>query len=566
MAQQVEVNVQIGGTRIQHFTSLTINQSLHTHHTFEIVVALEALEDKNEFFFKNAHQALCGQKVTISFAPKYKLVAADFSFLGIVTQLSLINNSETVNSYSIEGHSPTYLMEDGTQRRAFVGQTLDKIMGAVLNDYGSDSLPRTVLPKYAAGIDYKAQYDESNFDFLSRLASEYGEWCYYDGQQLNIGNPGTAVYPFVVDGIQHFDMAIRLKPNKHSMYHYNYVKHKAFSSAHQPTGGLGTLGDFAYAKSQAAFGNDSQLWPLKDIQFQSDLDAVRQTLNASNASDLIDFQGSGENPNINVGVVVEVTGQKLIAPGKYKQEAFGKYRVTHVTHMVDEIGNYQNSFHAVPESAQLPPRNPHVRSPVALPEIATVITNVDPLKLGRVKLQFHWPNQLGGKSSWVRVTFPYTGSSRGMLFIPEKNDQVLVSYEANHVDFPVVVGSIYHKSTENDYWFPENEQKFIRTKGGNKIVFKEKAGKQEIFITNANNKGTNLHISFDGEGVITLQTKGLIKMEAKNIEMTAKKSIKMKAQTIEATATNSAEVKGSSVDIKGSSTVDVNAPTVNINS
>ncbi|MBC8153831.1 MAG: type VI secretion system tip protein VgrG [Bacteroidetes bacterium] len=566
MAQQVEVNVQIGGTRIKHFTSLTIHQSLHTHHTFDIVVPLEDLEDKNEFFFKNAHQALCGQMATISFTPKYKLVAADFRFLGVVTELALLNNSDTVNSYSIRGHSPTYLMEDGMQRRAFVGQTLDKIMGAVLNDYGSDSLPRSVAPKYAAAIDYKAQYDESNFDFLSRLAAEYGEWCYYDGQQLNIGKPGTAVYPFVVDGIQHFDMSIRLKPNKFSMYHYNYVKHRAFNSAHAPTGGLGTLGDFAYAQSQATFGNAAQLWPLKDVQFQGDLDEARQTLNATNATDLIDFQGSGENPNINVGVIVDVTGQKLIAPGKYKQEAFGKYRVTHVTHTVDEIGNYANSFNAVPESAQLPPRNPSVHSPVALPEIATVITNVDPLKLGRVKVQFHWPNQLAGKSSWVRVTFPYTGSSRGMLFIPEKDDQVLISYEANHVDFPVIVGSIYHKSTQNDYWFPDNEQKFIRTKGGNKIVFKEKQGKQEIFITNANNKGTNLHISFEGDGTITLETKGLIKMKAKNIEMKADKSITMKAPTIEATATNSVDVKGMSVNIKGRTTVDVKAPFVKINS
>ncbi len=566
MAQQVEVNVQIGGTQIKHFISLSIDQSLHTHHTFEIVVPMEALEDKKEFFFKSAHQALVGKMATISFSPKYKLVADDFRFLGIVTQLTLINDSETVNSYSIQGHSPTYLMDDGTQRRAFVGQTLDKIMGAVLNDYGSDSLPRTVAPKYAAAIDYKAQYDESNFAFLSRLASEYGEWCYYDGQQLNIGKPGSAVYPFVVDGIQHFDMAIRLKPNKHSMYHYNYVKHKAFNSAHAPTGGLGTLGDFAYSQSQATFGNASQLWPLKDVQFQSDLDAARQTLNASNASDLVEFQGSGENPNINVGLIVEVTGQKLIAPGKYKQESFGKYRVTQITHSVDEIGNYENHFMAVPESAQLPPRNPLVQSPVALPEIATVITNVDPLKLGRVKVQFHWPNQVGGKSSWVRVAFPYTGGSRGMLFIPEKDDQVLISYEANHVDFPVVVGSLYHKSTENDYWFPNNEQKIIRTKGGNKIVFKEKQGKQEIFITNANNKGTNLHISFDGDGVITLQTKGLIKMEAKDIEMTAKKSIKMKAQTIEATATTSVDVKGMTVDIAGNASVDVKAPIVKINS
>ncbi len=235
-----------------------------------------------------------------------------------------------------------------------------------------------------------------------------------------------------------------------------------------------------------------------------------------------------------------------------------------------------------------------------------MIKNTDPLKLGRVQVQFHWPNQLEGKSSWVRVAFPYTGSSRGMLFIPEKDDQVVISYEANHVDFPIVVGSIYHKSSANDYWFDNNYQKIIRTKGGNKLVFKDKPGEQEVFITNANKKGTSLHISFKDDGVITLQTEGLIQLKAKDIQMTAKHNIEMTAQNnIEMTAGNEVKittknlkttasqnashqatqeidlkagqkvdvqagmevsVQGATVDVKGGGLVDIKAPLVKINS
>ena len=551
MAQQVDANISIGGQRISHFTSLRIDQSLFTHHQFEIIVPFEALEDKKEFFFKQAHQSVVGKPISISFKPYFKNVSSSFVFDGVVTELVLHNDSEMVNSFLIRGHSPTYLMEDGVQRRAFIGQPLDKIFGAVLRDYPDSVLKKTVNIKFAGGIDYKTQYDESNFDFLRRLAQEYGEWFYYDGTQLVAGGADAPTEPFVVDGVQHFDMSITLKPNTFSMFHYNYVKHEKYVSGGDVVSGLGAFGDFAYTQSQGMFGLDSPRWPLRNIQFKAEQDDALHALNATNATDLVRFYGTGENPNLNVGVVVDVTTQKLEAPGKYKKENAGKYRITSISHTVDQIGNYENHFEAVPNTVEFPPRNPLVRSPVALPEIATVITNVDPLKLGRVKVQFHWPNQLAGKSSWVRVTFPYTGSSRGMLFIPEKNDQVLISYEANHVDFPVVVGSLYHKSMENDYWFPDNEQKFIRTRGGNKIVFKEKAGKQEIFITNANNKGTNLHISFDGEGVITLQTKGLIKMEAKNIKMTATEDITMDAdRDIIITAAKTLQLEGKNTEVK----------------
>lgn len=546
MAQQVNVSVSIGGTTIRHFTSLRVDQSLHTHHTFEIVVPYEDIDDKNELFFKTGHQKLVGQQTEISITPYYKKVPGKFTFKGVVTELVLRNNSELVNSYVIRGHSPTFLAEDGVQRRSFIKKTLAQIFGAVLMPY---PFLKSIDPKYQARIDYKAQYDESNFDFLNRLAAEYGEWFYYDGQKLVMGKPGVVSQPFVIDGVQHFDMAVSLKPNRFAMRHYNYSKHEPYAGAGKPVGGLGNLGTFAYGQAQNLFTQAAQLFPLRDVQFQGELDTAIHAVNATNAANLVRFNGAGENPNLSVGTIVNVTGQKLTAPGKYKQDNAGSYRVTSISHTVDQIGNYENFFEAIPDTAEFPPRNPTVHMPVALPEIATVIRNDDPLKLGRVLVQFHWANQLEGKSSWVRVAFPYTGSDRGMLFIPEVDDQVLISYEANHVDFPVIVGSLYHKSPGTDYQFENNYQKFIRTKGGNKIVFKDKPGEQEIYITNAKKKGTNLHISFKGDGTIKLHTQGLIELKAKDIQMTATNNIEMTAKNnIQMTASNKLEIKATNIE------------------
>ncbi|MEZ0539645.1 type VI secretion system Vgr family protein [Fibrella arboris] len=573
MAQQVKADIVIGGKKLEHFTHLQINQSLFTHHTFEIAVPFEVLEDKEDFFFKQSHTAMVGEAATISFKPLYKNVSEDFKFSGIVTEITLANNSDMINSFLIRGHSPTYLMEDGHQRRAWVEQQLANIFNAVLKDYSASALPRVVSSTFTNLIDYKAQYDESNWALLTRLCREYSQWCYYNGTQLIIGKPENNTVPFIIDGVQHFNLSVSLKPNQFQMFHYNYQKDESYRSGGQPVQSLQAFGNFAYSKSASLFSRASLRWPLRDIQSKGELDDAVEATNISNATDLVTFEGVGENPNLSIGVIVDVTTQKLADTGKFKKLSAGKYRITAIIHRVDEVGNYSNRFEAVPFSAEMPPRNPLVRAPTALPEIATVIKNDDPKQLGRVKIKFHWPNELEAKSSWVRVAVPYTGGARGSLFIPEINDQVLISYEANHVDFPVIVGSLYHKDPSTNYWFDNNYQKIIRTKGGNKIVMKDKPGEQEFFITNANNKGTSLHISFKDDGVIHLQTKGVIKLDAKDIKMQAKNNIEMQAgknvtikggTNVNIKAGDTAELSATTTDVKGM-TVNVKGGMVKIN-
>ncbi|RZM24643.1 MAG: rhs element Vgr protein [Pedobacter sp.] len=565
MAQQVKADIVIGGKKLEHFTHLQINQSLFTHHTFEIAVPFEVLENKDDFFFKQSHTAMVGEVATISFKTVYKNVPADFKFLGIVTELTLVNDSDMINSFVISGQSPTCLMEDGVQRRAWVDQPFPNIINAILKDYSSFN--KTVNVVFTEKISYKAQYDESNWDYLTRLCDEYGEWCYYDGTKLVVGKAVHPEQPFVTDGIQHFSMSIGVKPNQVEMMHYNYQKHERYTGKGLPVSGLGTFGDFAYSKSSSLFAQASQQWPLRDVQFKAQLDDAVEAINKGSATNLVKFNGAGENPNLGVGVVVDVTARKLdvAETNKFKEESAGKYRINSITHTVDEVGNYSNDFEAVPFSVSTPPLNPFIVSPTALPEVATVKFNEDPLKLGRVKVEFHWPNVLMAKSNWIRVAVPYTGGARGSLYIPEIEDQVMISYEANHVDFPVVIGSLYHKDPSTNYWFDNNYQKIIRTKGGNKIVMKDKPGEQEFFITNSNNKDTGLHISFKDDGVVHIYTKGLIQLDAKDIKMHATNNVEITADNeMHLHGQTKVNVTGNEFNVKGDSIVDITAPNVDV--
>lgn len=619
MAQLVKSTINIEGHTIRNFLSVRVDQYLNTHHHFEVVVPYEEFESEGAIFFQQAHQKLCGKKITMKFEPLFtkfsKGSGSQFQFMGIVTEVTLQSSSELVNSFVIRGYSPTYLLEDGVQRRGFIKETLKGIFGKVLGQYSGNLLSRKLSPRHSIKLDYKAQYDESNFEFLSRLAAEYGEWFFYDGQKLILGPPSGNTVEFWVDGIQNFSMAIGLKPAKFKMYHHNYYNNIEYKGDSSVGIQMSPFVRFAHGESEKLFRQESYLGTFRDIRDNSELNDTIKSIKSVNASDMVTFRGTGENPTINLGDLINVKGQKLDRDYQRTTEDFGKYCLTEITHTVDSEGNYENFFKAVPDSSSHPPHNFNVRAPIAQPELAKVFKNNDPDSLGRIKVKFYWGNQQECESQWMRITQAYTGGPKGMLWIPELEDQVIVGYEFNNPDLPFVMGSVYPKDRAGaKYTNNDNLKKIIRTKGGNKIIFKDDQGKEEIYITHSKygrsaKTGTSLLISFESNGAIKLHTQGDIEIEAgQNIKMKAgkdfsiestmgditiaakMKNVKISAtQNVEAKATASmkltanvnaelsasvktevsgkamAKLSGAKVDVEGMGMVGIQAPLVKIN-
>ena len=70
--------------------------------------------------------------------------------------------------------------------------------------------------------------------------------------------------------------------------------------------------------------------------------------------------------------------------------------------------------------------------------VGTVSNNIDPLGRGRVRVRFPWFSDLA-ESAWARCSTPMAGSSRGMYFLPDIGDEVLVAFEHGNFNKPVVV-------------------------------------------------------------------------------------------------------------------------------
>ena len=76
---------------------------------------------------------------------------------------------------------------------------------------------------------------------------------------------------------------------------------------------------------------------------------------------------------------------------------------------------------------------------------------------GRVKVQFHWDRY--GKndensSCWVRVSHPWAGKSWGAISIPRIGQEVIVDFLDGDPDQPIIVGRFYNGESMSPYGLP----------------------------------------------------------------------------------------------------------------
>jgi type VI secretion system secreted protein VgrG len=565
MSQQVRTKLELEtGKKIARFKDLVISQDLFRHHQFEITVPFNELEKKDEIFFQDAHKDICGKTLTISFESTSKKDDFDFQFKGIITEIILSNLSDFSNVFIIKGYSSTMLLEDYSLRRTFIQKSVQQIFDTVLNDYPGNVIKKKLSPRNKSSIPYVVQYDETNFEFMSRLAAEYGEWLYYDGQEIVLGSAGSSKeVDFIIDGKQSFDTSITLMPAKFNMSAYDYTKDQSYKgkSSGQTVEGLGQFSKFALDESENLFSQEALMIANKPVYNQNELDDLIKFRRSCIASNLIVFHGRGDNANLMVGTVISVSATRAEKGKRSNQESIGKYRITEITHSVDINGNYSNVFKAVPETAKFPPVNPWIKHPTGQPELATVTDNNDPDKMSRVKVAFNWPGK-DHDSEWIRVGSFYTGGEdrKGMQFIPEKEAQVVVGYELDRPELPFIMTSLYPKKDGMRSRKGNNDEKTIYTKAGNLIELIDKQGENKIQITNVNNADTAIQIEFKDNGTITLKTNGKINIEAQeNISIKAKQKISFEAQEIEMKADNKTTIKAASISIEADATAEIKA-------
>ena len=184
--------------------------------------------------------------------------------------------------------------------------------------------------------------------------------------------------------------------------------------------------------------------------------------------------------------------------------------------------------------------------------VAIVRENKDDSGLGRVKVSFPWHSQ-PQQSYWARVATPMAGKNRGVYFMPEVNDEVLVAFERGDMRFPYVVGSLWNgpdpsPETNSD---GKNDVRVIHSRADHKITIND-GSDPLVQIELADGK----RVTLDRNGIELDDKQGnkvTIQSSAGSITVQAATSLSLKAPQITIEASGTMTVKsGGTMTVQGS--------------
>lgn len=568
MAQFVEVEIDIDGNKIKQFSSFSLSQSIFDHHSFRIVCPAEAIDGKSGVVFNNSKN-LIGGKATI----KIDAVGSKgtLQFTGVVTQLEAVRQSGHAGDIIISGFSPTILMDSGPHCKIWEEATVKTITDDVVKHFPKNLLQPKINPSYSETIEYTVQYKETAWEFLCRVGAMYGEWVFYDGQQLFMTPPqGDTVKLLYGSNLHHFSMCMQVKPAAFKMKAYDYTNSEVYDGS--PAGiagkaGLNELGKYALQKSEQFYASKPKDWHNQFLTTKKELDDVVSTRAVTQSSNMVRFSGSSDHPAIKIGGAVDIQGKNVFDNGN---ETFGAHTVIAISHQCDGQGNYTNDFIAIPSTIKMPPVK-LFNEPFIETQSAVVTDNNDEKGLGRVRVKFHWMSN-DEKSPWIRVMLPHAGNSKGMFIIPEIGEEVIVAFEGDNPIKPYVTGSVYHSKAKNDYANEGNDIKILRTRSGNKMVMNDKEGSVTISDKGGNyvkmDGGGNIYITA-GESIvlscdkakIEMKKDGTITIDGKEITINATDKATMVSSEASFTAdgqSNEASMEGMKSNINGTTETNIN--------
>jgi len=462
------ITISIGKKTLSSFISLQIEQNIGQHHQFQMSVELET--GSNRYVHNiNSSKEWLGESIVVK-------AANTPIFVGVVTNVQLHREGSDFGCIIVSGYSATYRME--TAHSCFSWN--DRTIGDVVKKLCEQAKVQLELnPAFKETKDFICQYEESDFDFIRRLAHQYQEWMYFDGTKLIFGKPRRLADPIILEygtTLSSLDIGLQTLARSEQVFSYHSgADHEMQRMTPNLAYGHDKLAGDAFRASLGMFSKPARQHALPRI---------------SNATELDNYMGRKQ-------AAETAETHYITAESQVPTQSLGNFIIIEITHEVSQGSYYKNRFKAIPATIKALP-SPKVRMPLAETQMATVLSNADPEGKGRVRVRMNWQTD-GMQTSWVRVMTPDGGSSsdvksnRGFVFIPEVGDQVLLGFRHGDPARPYVMGSLFNGTTGGGGG-QGNNCKSLTTRSGSSLKLDDSAGSVTL-----HDKG-GVSMNFDGAG------------------------------------------------------------------
>lgn len=591
-----QVAIKIDGQQVsQEFYNdldeVVVDTSLHMPDLFTI-----RLHDRELEWVDNASLDI-GKAVEISVETgEQQSGLSGLLIKGEITALEPLFSAAGKTALVVRGYDKSHRLHRGRKTRTFRNTRDSALIQTIASEAGLSVDADATTVTY----DYVLQNNQTNMEFLMARAERIGYQVYAAEGKLYF-KKGDAT---LGDGpsLAYADNLITFQPcwtvsgqaDKMIVKGWDPKGKQAISSQKTPNAALnqGGMTQTGGDKASQAFGSAEAI--ITDQPVFTPDEAVAMADGLSNDINRETIQAEGlcrGDPRVKAGwtVTIEGVGKRFS----------GKYFVTSATHIYTSEG-YDTRFSITgrqPNSLTrlLTSGDGHSQDRGQAQGVVTaLVTNLnDPDDLGRVKVKYAWLGEI--ESDWVRISSPMAGAERGLMYLPEVNDEVLIAFEHGDVHRPYVVGALWNNTDKPP--LPNSEavasgkvnQRILKSRSGHVVILDDTDGSETITIRDKTENNeividssqNSMKISVDGDfiveakGKILLNSTGDMTLDSKaagNFKAASNLSVKATGNvSVNATGnlslegTGMGQLKGNSVTVDGGPMATIKGGLVKIN-
>ncbi|WP_370858857.1 hypothetical protein [Phocaeicola coprocola] len=194
-------------------------------------------------------------------------------------------------------------------------------------------------------------HEETGYEFLRRIAYQYGEWFYYDGQKLHFGNPQkdkneTVTYDVELENVS---FGSRIAPFHYSRHDYMAEDDRPlYADDSARVNGINTYLANAISTSESVYQSPTTLYNKAAVGHPVHMNRLLEFEKGRDTASLVWLRGKSKTCRVRIGEPIAVK----IPASMCNRRDLGQYRVMSVIHEVDKNGVYSNTFEGIPASME----------------------------------------------------------------------------------------------------------------------------------------------------------------------------------------------------------------------
>lgn len=439
-------------------------------------------------------------------------------FKGEITSIECEFNVDLSVYFVIRAMDKMHRLTRATKTRVFVDSKDSDAVSAIVGEVG------LTVEVDATTTVYKHifQDNQNDFDFLHNLAQRNGFFLFskMGDVQFKKELPTSPAATLKWGGnLRHFAprATVAGQVDKVTVKGWNVVQKATIVGVASTSSSHSVIGAFSGSGGKTAQSNISAAERFEvrmGVPTQGDADKMAQGILDDINSSFIEGDGMAVgNSAIRAGVLIKIeeVGTRFA----------GKYWISHARHTYRAEDGFLTYFRIGGRRAPLIADGTgrtddnvgrgHLWAGVVTAIVTSNLDSDNNTNMGYVKVKYPWLDD-AKESYWARLASPGAGNTRGMAWMPEVNDEVLIAFEAGDFNRPYVIGGLWNGRDA----LPQNQNVLVvdgkvevrtfQTRIGHILRFTDTSGSEKIELLDGKGK-TTLTMDTANEKVSITSTK-----------------------------------------------------------